>query len=177
MSSDSKWNIKHDRNEDVIFEREPKGWNEEEDEEGEPNVSLKWKSLKLQDYKESEKDSVKQTGNGKKITLFALDVDKIISFFYHRVCSQIGKRVQPTLIFYRKIRLYRSCRESFIRQFKENRWKFLDHSLWVYVFFGVQTAEIRVVKSSVAKRYEMKWSEHKWYEVKQNQAHLRKSPI
>ena len=41
MSSDSKWNIKHDRNEDVIFEREPKGWNEEEDEEGEPNVSLK----------------------------------------------------------------------------------------------------------------------------------------
>ena len=66
MSSDSKRNIKHDRNEDVIFEREPKGWNEEEDEEGEPNVSLKWKSLKLQDYKESEKDSVKQTANGKK---------------------------------------------------------------------------------------------------------------
>ena len=66
MSSDSKWNIKHDRNEDVIFEREPKGWNEEEDEEGKPNVSLNRKSSKLQDYKESEKDSVKQTANGKK---------------------------------------------------------------------------------------------------------------
>ena len=58
--------IAEDGDEDIIFERKPrerKEKNKKEDEGGKPNVSLKWKGLKLQDDKESEKDSVKQTAN------------------------------------------------------------------------------------------------------------------
>ena len=116
--------IAEDGDEDIIFERKPrerKEKNKNEDEGGKPNVSLKWKGLEIQDDKESEKDNGKQTAN-KKITLFTSDVGKIISSFYHGVCSQIIRKLSKTKAhFYRQIRLYSPCQESFHRQFQRNR--------------------------------------------------------
>ena len=53
---------------------------------------LNEKAWKFRMIKKSEKDNGKQAAN-KKITLFTSDVGKIISSFYHGVCSQIIRKM------------------------------------------------------------------------------------